>query len=117
MRDLIKLPDYVTLLSTGCGVFSVFASISHNFGAAAVLLLAAVIFDRLDGKLARLMGLHERRFGKELDSLSDAISFGIAPAVFGYTIGLTSWLGIAVLFLFVCCGILRLARFNLSEME
>jgi len=116
-RELIKPPDLITLLSTSCGMLSVFFSISKNFEIAAAMLISAVLFDRLDGSLARRLGLGEREFGKELDSLSDAVSFGAAVAIFGYALGLNSVLGILVLLFFVCAGILRLTRFNVVQME
>jgi len=116
-KTLIKIPDFVTMASTTCGVLSIFASISRWFDMAAVLLIAAVLFDRLDGKMARLLGLGDRAFGKELDSLSDAIAFAAAPAVFGYLLGLTSPFAIVILVFFVCAGILRLARFNVIKTE
>jgi len=117
IRELIKAPDYVTLASTICGILSIFYSISQRFEIAAALFIAAVLFDRLDGKLARLLGLGERDFGKELDSLSDAVSFGAAPAIFGYTLGLNHFWAILALLFFVCAGILRLTRFNVVKME
>jgi CDP-diacylglycerol--serine O-phosphatidyltransferase len=116
-KELIKIPDYVTLASTACGLLAIFASISGEFAVAAALLLGALLFDRLDGKLARILELGEREFGKEIDSLSDTISFGAAPAVFGYTLGLKDPLAVVVLLFFVCAGLLRLARFNVAKYE
>lgn len=117
LRGLIKPPDYVTLLSTACGLLSIFSSVSEWFEIAALLMLAAVLFDRLDGKVARILRLEDREFGKELDSLSDVLSFGAAPAVFGFALGLKSWYEMAILILFVCAGVLRLARFMVVKTE
>ena len=117
LRDLIQAPDYVTLFSTVCGLLSVFSSINHAFTGAAILLMTALLFDRLDGKIARLMGIQDRDFGKEIDSLSDAVCFGAAPAVFGYAQGLNHPSAVIILLFFACAGILRLARFNTVKTE
>lgn len=116
-RVLVELPDYITLASVICGVLSIFASINKSFDMATIFLVVAVIFDRLDGKIARLLGRREKEFGKEIDSLSDAISFGAAPAVLGYTLGLHSFYAIIILLFFICAGLLRLARFNVIKTE
>lgn len=84
----------------------------HQFHLAIWLILAACIFDLLDGRLARLGG-HESEFGREFDSLADVISFGVAPALLLYKIVLQSFeQGWVVAFLYLLCGALRLARFN-----
>lgn len=84
----------------------------HQFHMAIWLILAACIFDLLDGRLARLGG-HESEFGREFDSLADVISFGVAPALLLYKIVLQDFeLGWVVAFLYLLCGALRLARFN-----
>ena len=84
----------------------------HQFHMAIWLILAACIFDLLDGRLARLGG-HESEFGREFDSLADVISFGVAPALLLYKIVLQDFdQGWVVAFLYLLCGALRLARFN-----
>jgi len=84
----------------------------HKFHLAIWLILAACIFDLLDGRLARLGG-HESEFGREFDSLADVISFGVAPALLLYKIVLQDFeMGWVVSFLYLLCGALRLARFN-----
>ena len=84
----------------------------HQFHLAIWLILAACIFDLLDGRVARLGG-HESEFGREFDSLADVISFGVAPALLLYKIVLQSFeQGWIVAFLYLLCGALRLARFN-----
>ena len=98
-------------------MLSIFHSISAQFKYAVIFLLIAVAFDYLDGKVARLMKEGATDFGKQLDSLSDLISFGVAPAVFAYCIGLNDPLSIIVLIFFVVCGLLRLARFNVIKMK
>ena len=84
----------------------------RQFHLAIWLILAACIFDLLDGRLARLGG-HESEFGREFDSLADVISFGVAPALLLYKIVLQTFdQGWMVAFLYLLCGALRLARFN-----
>jgi len=75
-----------------------------------------MIFDYLDGKAARLLK-KQNEFGKQLDSLCDAISFGAAPAVLGYNYGLNSWYAIVILVFYLLCGILRLARYNITSLD
>jgi len=107
------------LFTTG-NLFLGFWAIVHAFGGrhfqAAQCILGAGVLDALDGRIARLTGTTSE-FGAELDSLSDAISFGVAPAVLAYSWGLSAapragWLAA---FLFVMCGVLRLARFNVQR--
>lgn len=87
---------------------------TQHFREAIILILAACIFDLLDGRLARLGG-HESPFGREFDSLADIVSFGIAPALMVHKIVLQDlpdrW-GLVISFVFLCCGAMRLARFN-----
>jgi CDP-diacylglycerol--serine O-phosphatidyltransferase len=86
----------------------------NRFREAIILILAACIFDLLDGRLARLGG-HESPFGREFDSLADIVSFGIAPALLVHEVVLLDfpeqW-GLVISFIYLCCGALRLARFN-----
>ena len=84
------------------------------FHAAVWFILGACIFDVLDGRLARLGG-QDSAFGREFDSLADIVSFGVAPAVLAYTLGLRGLYDTAILTYFVCCGISRLARFNVTS--
>jgi CDP-diacylglycerol--serine O-phosphatidyltransferase len=83
------------------------------FWMAFVLLFAALGFDVLDGYWSRRSGLHSV-LGADLDSLADVVSFGIAPAVLGFTLGLRGVWDIVILVYFVVCGISRLARFNVT---
>jgi CDP-diacylglycerol--serine O-phosphatidyltransferase len=85
----------------------------NHYHAAIGFILAACIFDMLDGRLARLGG-HESPFGQEFDSLADIVSFGIAPALLVYKIVLDEFdrLGLVIAFVYLACGALRLARFN-----
>jgi len=114
------LADFFTLGNAACGVGAVLyammymtsGSITH-FYAAAVLAPAAFIFDVLDGRIARARHQHSA-LGRELDSLSDVISFGVAPAALGFAAGLRGGWDVAALVYFVCCGVSRLARYNVT---
>jgi CDP-diacylglycerol--serine O-phosphatidyltransferase len=89
---------------------------SAHFLAAAALAPAAFIFDVLDGRIARARHQHSA-LGRELDSLSDVISFGVAPAVLGFAAGMQGGWDAAALVYFVCCGVSRLARYNVTAEE
>ena len=112
-RNILKLPDYITLLNILMGLTSILFASSDEFFLAGVFLVLAVVFDYFDGKVARWQGL-ERDFGKQLDSLADTISFGVAPAIFGYSLIQTP-LAKIVFALFIFAGVLRLARYNIME--
>ncbi|HJR57814.1 MAG TPA: CDP-alcohol phosphatidyltransferase family protein [Vicinamibacterales bacterium] len=114
--------DLLTLANASCGTLSVFACLSYIEGdrsrqiwAAFVLPCLALVFDALDGYVARLDARRQSRLGADLDSLADIVSFGVAPAVLGYTLGLRGFWDVAVLTAFVCAGISRLARFNVTS--
>lgn len=113
-RTLIKLPDLVTLLAVACSMASIFSAAYLYFDAAAILLVMAACFDWLDGEVARLIK-RKGRFGKELDSLADTISFGTAPVLFAYFLGLKDLPSIIILSIFTMASILRLARFNIIK--
>ena len=89
-------------------------AIDGFFDLSALLLFLAVVLDVFDGKIAGLM--HQKNlFGKQIDSMSDLVSFGVAPALLFYSLSSPGTLGIIVALLFVACGMLRLARYNISE--
>ncbi len=112
------LPSVLTLIGVCLGISSIKFAMDGNFTFAVLFLIVAAILDGLDGRVARLIkGTSD--FGKELDSLTDFVSFGIAPAFIVYfwelnKYGKIGWL--IVLFFSVCC-VLRLARFNLTKFE
>jgi CDP-diacylglycerol---serine O-phosphatidyltransferase len=125
------LPNLMTAGNLFCGFAAVlriydgaqdfdFAIAAHKFHDAIWFILAACIFDLLDGRLARLGG-NESPFGREFDSLADIVSFGIAPALLVYQIVLGEFrnAGWMIAFVYLACGALRLARFNClaAEME
>jgi CDP-diacylglycerol--serine O-phosphatidyltransferase len=107
------LPNLFTALNLGCGFFSVILSIGGNYYFASILILLGLFFDLFDGRVARMLGV-ESRFGEQFDSLSDAITFALAPSVLFYLVYLVNFgrLGIVTAFLYLLCGALRLARFN-----
>lgn len=114
-KGVYLLPNLVTAGGIFAGFYSIIASTDGNFARAAWFILLAGIFDGLDGKVARLTGTSSK-FGVELDSLADVISFGVAPGVLLYNWALRPFgkLGWLAAFLFVICGALRLARFNVQ---
>ncbi len=116
MHRLIKFADFITLLNATAGLTCIYFSFRLQFLFAAIALLFAVLFDYLDGKIARA-SKKMNDLGKNLDSLSDVISFGVAPAIFGYMIGLQQWYDLIILLFFTLCGVLRLARFNILNIK
>lgn len=114
--------DLLTLANASCGTLTIFACLSYIAGdraapiwAAFMLPVLALIFDVLDGFVARRAAHRKSVFGADLDSLADIVSFGVAPAVLGYTLGLRGFWDVLLLTYFVCCGISRLARFNVTS--
>ncbi len=115
-----QLADFLTLGNAACGMGSVLWAMLYmrsgeaaHFLYAAALAPAAFVFDVFDGKVARWRNQHSA-LGRELDSLADVISFGVGPAALGFAGGLTGGWDVAVLIYFVCCGVSRLARFNVT---
>lgn len=114
--------DLLTLANASCGALSIFACLSfidddrsRQLWAAFILPVAALVLDFFDGYVARLSKKRQSVFGADLDSLADIVSFGVAPAVLGYTLGLRGFWDVLCLTYFVCCGISRLARFNVTS--
>jgi CDP-diacylglycerol--serine O-phosphatidyltransferase len=114
-RGLFVLPTLFTVGNLFCGYLSIWASIRGTFEAAAYLVIVAAVLDALDGRIARLTN-STSEFGEEYDSLADLVSFGVAPAVLAYSWGLSDFhrMGWMASFLFVVCGSMRLARFNIQ---
>ena len=112
------LPNILTLGGVCLGISSIKFSIDGNYNLAVTLILLAAILDALDGRIARLIkGTSE--FGKELDSLTDFVSFGIAPVFVLYFWNLHTYgkLGWAITLIYSVCCVIRLARFNLTKIE
>lgn len=114
------LADFFTLGNAACGTASVFLAMLYmGSGDVRQLLLAALmtpialVFDVFDGRIARWRQQHSA-LGRELDSLADIVSFGVGPAALGFAAGLTGGWDAAILLYFVCCGVSRLARFNVT---
>lgn len=118
IKNFIAISDIISLLNMSCGFLSILNSINHYFEIAAIFMIFALMFDSVDGWVARKTKRQDSLgFGKNIDSLSDTVSFGVAPAVFLYTtINTTSTIiqpiVILVSLLIVICGVLRLTRYN-----
>ncbi len=122
-KTLFILPNMITLASVFCGLDAIRLMAQDNpsvddFYGAGILLIVAMIFDLLDGRVAR-MTKTQSAFGLQLDSLADVISFGVAPALLVYKWVLYRYPvpGLITAFLFVACGAIRLARFNVLASE
>lgn len=109
------IPNLFTTGNLFCGVFGILSVFNANYMAAAIAILVAMVFDVLDGKSARLTN-STSHFGLEYDSLSDLVSFGVAPGLLLYSWALSGQgtFGVAVMFAYVAMGAVRLARFNAS---
>jgi CDP-diacylglycerol---serine O-phosphatidyltransferase len=119
IRDF-HLADFFTLANGCCGTAAIFLAMNHlrhaspgAVYAAGVLVVGALLFDVLAGRIARWRH-RASALGRELDSLADVISFGVAPACLAFAVGMTgTWDALALLY-FVACGISRLARYNVT---
>jgi CDP-diacylglycerol--serine O-phosphatidyltransferase len=119
IRDF-HLADFFTLANGCCGTAAIFCAMEYvrstspgGIYAAGMFVVAALVFDVLDGRIAR--GRHmASAMGRELDSLADVISFGVAPACLAYAVGMTGMWDVLALLYFVACGISRLARYNVT---
>ena len=114
------LADWFTLANAVCGTGALFSMLSYiqtsdvrHVSFACGMVLAALVFDVLDGRIARWRQ-KTSGMGRELDSLADVISFGVAPAVIGYGCGMQGLYDRIVLTCFVACGVSRLARYNIT---
>ncbi|MGD9504074.1 MAG: CDP-diacylglycerol--serine O-phosphatidyltransferase [Syntrophobacteraceae bacterium] len=114
-RKIYILPSLFTTGNLFCGFFGIVKAIDGDFFAAALAIIGSWVFDILDGKVARLTR-STSRFGVEYDSLVDLVAFGVAPGVLMYLWALKPFgkLGWLAAFVFVACGALRLARFNVQ---
>lgn len=116
--------DVLTIGNATCGTIAIFLCLDYmasgdrrHLWVAFLLLPLALVFDVLDGYVARLDRKRQSVLGADLDSLSDLVSFGVAPAVLGFTLGLRGAWDMACLAYFVVCGASRLARFNVTAAE
>lgn len=115
-----RFADWFTLGNAVCGTSAVFAAMTYlqtaeitRIYAASALILAAFVFDVLDGRIARWRQTSSA-MGRELDSLADVISFGVAPAALAYACGMQGFFDAVILAYFVACGVSRLARYNVT---
>lgn len=122
MTLLKTLPNIITFLNLFCGFASVYFSFTRQFDMAAMAIMLATIFDMLDGRLARILGVSSD-MGKELDSFSDLVTFGIAPAFLALNIffilkpEFSPWFLIPFAFLYVVAATIRLAMYNIKTGE
>lgn len=110
------IPNAFTFGNLACGVLSIVFSMKGEMGVSAILIISAAILDRYDGRIARIFNASSE-VGKELDSLADLVSFGVAPSVLSWVLYLNDYsiLGYIFLCLFPICGAYRLARYNITE--
>lgn len=112
-----SIPNLFTLGNLFLGMLAIMLALDERYSLAAIMVIVAMLLDGLDGRVARALNA-QSEFGKELDSLSDIISFGLAPALIMYTISFHSLqpgLAWVVTAIFPMCGALRLARFNVQK--
>ena len=114
-KGIYLLPNLLTTGALFAGFYAVLSGFSGQYEWAAMAIFAAMIFDGLDGRVARMTNT-QSDFGVQYDSLSDMVSFGVAPAVVAYCWGVSSLgkLGLAAAFVYASCAALRLARFNVQ---
>lgn len=114
-KSVYLLPNLLTTTSLFIGFLGLTWAIKGDFASCALCILASCVFDGLDGKVARLTGTTSE-FGVQLDSLADLVAFGVVPATMAYLWMLDGFgrLGLMAAFLFMACGALRLARFNVQ---
>ena len=116
------IPNVFTFINLSCGVISILSVMDGKFAYAGAFILLAGLVDRYDGRIARFLNVSSD-LGKELDSLSDLVSFGVAPSILVYILynfksfGPYGLLGLAILLLFPICGAYRLARFNTAAFD
>ena len=114
-KGVYLIPNFFTTGNVFSGFYAIIAVFNQDFILASIAILVATVFDALDGLVARLTRTTSR-FGVEYDSLADLVSFGVAPGLLIYSWALSSYgrIGWVAAFLFVVCGTLRLARFNVQ---
>lgn len=114
-NSVLVVPNLFTTANLFCGFYSIISSLNGHYILAAYLILAAALFDMVDGRVARWTnGVTD--FGREYDSLCDLVSFGVAPGLLAYLYYLSAIpkIGWLCVFLYIACGALRLAKFNIS---
>lgn len=116
MLFIKAVPSLLTIANLILGLAAIMLAFNSSMSDAALLVVIGMVLDGLDGRVARLLHA-ESEFGKELDSLSDIVTFGVAPAIIMYETALSGigFTGILIAILFPVCGALRLARFNVQK--
>ena len=114
----IVFPNFFTVVNMFCGFFAIIEILQKNYVVSCWLIIAASVFDALDGKIARFINTRSK-FGIEFDSLADLISFGVAPSILIYNLyfNLFGNFGIFISFIPLACGGFRLARFNITPLS
>jgi len=114
-KGIYVLPNLITTAGLFAGFYSIIASVQEKYFVAAVAILVSLVFDGLDGRIARFTNTTSK-FGAEYDSLADLIAFGVAPSLLAYVWAMSSdgKIGWLAGFLFIACGALRLARYNIQ---
>ncbi|WP_026478737.1 CDP-diacylglycerol--serine O-phosphatidyltransferase [Alkaliphilus transvaalensis] len=118
MKVKAHIPNMFTYFNLTLGILAIISILGEAYSLSASLILLAAFMDRFDGKLARKLDV-ESEFGKELDSLCDLISFGVAPAIliWSFQLAHVGVFGMVIIILFALCGAYRLAKFNIVEFE
>lgn len=118
MRVKAHIPNMFTFFNLTLGILAIISILGEAYAVSALLILLAAFMDRFDGKLARKLDV-ESELGKELDSLCDLISFGVAPAIliWSYQLAAIGFIGTVIIILFALCGAYRLAKFNIVEFD
>lgn len=114
------IPNLLTFTNLALGVLAILEVMNHNYGTSALLIIVAAFIDRYDGRIAKFLDVSSE-LGKELDSLADLVSFGVAPALLIYSkfnfLDLGKVVGIAFLLIYVMSGCYRLAKYNISTFD
>jgi CDP-diacylglycerol--serine O-phosphatidyltransferase len=112
------IPNVLTVINLFAGLVATILSLVDQWALAVALVFGAALFDSIDGRVARRLNIASE-FGKQLDSLADLVSFGVAPALIAYQLNFANigWSGYLLATVFPICGALRLARFNVSSVK
>ncbi|SCJ00633.1 CDP-diacylglycerol-serine O-phosphatidyltransferase [uncultured Clostridium sp.] len=116
------IPNAFTFINLSLGICSILSTMEGNYALASTFIILAGLVDRYDGRIARFLNASSE-LGKELDSLADLVSFGVAPSILSFIlfnfkdVGPTSLIGFIVLITFPICGAFRLARYNVSTFD
>ncbi|WP_294372428.1 CDP-diacylglycerol--serine O-phosphatidyltransferase [uncultured Clostridium sp.] len=116
------IPNVFTFINLSCGILSIMSTMNEKYILASMFILLAGLVDRYDGRIARFLNVSSD-LGKELDSLADLVSFGVAPSILIHVLfnlnesGLLGIIGFIILLLFPICGAFRLARYNTAQFD